>query len=767
MNGYILIVDDNPYNLRVLEEILTSDGHNVHTANGWETAFKAAAKQTPDLILLDVVMPGMDGFKVCRHLKANPATAATPILFISSLDKPEDKLSAFQAGGVDYIGKPFEKEEVLARVRTHLRLAAAQEQLERTNRELKGEIEARKTAEEQYRAIFEQCPDSMGILDPETMRFVDFNTVAHTRLGYTRDEFAALRVFDIVEGYTPEKIAERGRILDEKGTATFELRDRMKTGEMRDILVSVRKMVFNGRPMTQSVVKDITRWKRMEVALRESEKKYRTLFEASKDTILVSDNTGRILDVNLSGLELFGYTRQELLGLDPVLLYTNPDDRQRLWQKLLAEGFVNDYEVEMNRKNGDKIIVHLSVSIIRDDEGNIYRFRGIAHDVTARRRLEQQLIQAQKMESLGLFAGGVAHDFNNLLTAISGYGQIIRDAVPAANELIRDSIDQVLNASDRAAELTRGLLAFSRKQVINPKPVLIDTIIGNAGKLIQRLIGEDIEFSISSSGQKLLVMADVGQLNQVLMNLAANARDAMPNGGCLCILTREVAVQNGSEGQYDLPLPGRYVHISVTDTGSGMDEKHLARIFEPFFTTKEAGKGTGLGLAMIYGAVKQHNGSVLVNSAPGKGTVFNIYLPIIEGSAVKEEKRVFRPYPGGTETLLIAEDEEIVKVLLQRTLERAGYKVITAGDGEEAVALFKHHDDISLVLSDVIMPKMNGKQILNEVRRIKPEMKVMFISGYTADIIHGKGIIEKDVDFIAKPFLKTELLRKIRELLDK
>jgi PAS domain S-box-containing protein len=770
MNGNILVVDDNPYNLRVLAEILAADDYEVRTAAGWEPALKAVAAQLPALILLDVVMPGMDGFKICRHLKENPATAPIPVLFISAMSKPEDKIKAFQAGGVDYIGKPFEKEEVLARVRTHLRLATAQEELVRSNRELKREIGARRVAEERYRAIFEQCPDAIGILDPETMKFADFNTVAHTRLGYTREEFAALTLYDIIDGFSPEHFAESTRILKDKGSATFELRDRTKTGELRDVLVSVSRLILNGRIMSQSVVKDITELKRMEDALRQSEKKYRTLFEASKDTILISDTTGRILDVNQSGVELFGYTKEEFLLLDPVKLYCNPEDRDRLWQKLLHEGFVNDYEVEMSSRDGDKIIIHLAVSIIRDDEGNIFGHRGIARDVTERRKLEQQLMQAQKMESIGLLAGGVAHDFNNLLTAISGFGHIVRECIPADDELSLESIDQVLIASERAAELTRSLLAFSRKQVINPKPVLIETIIGNAGKLIQRVIGEDIEFSTTFCDKEMLVMADVGQLEQVLMNLAINARDAMPNGGCLHISTCEEVVQNGSEARYDLPAPGRYAVVSVSDTGSGIDEKSLGRIFEPFFTTKEVGKGTGLGLAMSYGAVKQHNGSILVKSEAGNGTTFSIYLPLIKNRLQDEKKNHAAASPAfqGSETLLIAEDEEIVRKYMEKILLKAGYKVIAAADGEDAIEKFRQNREaICLILSDVIMPKKNGREILEEVRQEKSGLKVIFISGYTANVMKEKGIIEGDSDIITKPFVKDELLRKVREVLDR
>jgi PAS domain S-box-containing protein len=513
-------------------------------------------------------------------------------------------------------------------------------------------------------------------------------------------------------------------------------------------------------------------WKRKKAdvqALMQQEKKYRTLFEESKDTILISDPDGWILDINRAGMELFGYTKEELILLDPEKLYFNPEDRKLLWQKLLISGFVNDFEVAMKRKDGEIITVDLSVAVTMDDEGKVLGHRGIVHDMTERKRLEHQFLQAQKMESIGLLAGGVAHDFNNLLTAITGYGQLLQDSIPAADEFSQESIEQVLKAAERAAELTRSLLAFSRKQVICPMPVLVDTIIRGTDKLIRRVIGEDIELITSFSDESLPVMADAGQIEQVLMNLATNARDAMPQGGRLHISTQKEVIREGSEGQYELSKPGRYARISVSDTGVGIDEKILGRVFEPFFTTKEVGKGTGLGLAMIYGAIKQHNGSILVKSEPGKGTTFSIYLPILKDAYQGEKKELAAAAPSsrGNETILVAEDEELVRSFMKNILEMAGYEIIIAADGEEAVEkLGKYREDISLILSDVIMPKKNGREILNEARRINPSIKAVFISGYTANFMQGKGIFEEGMNFISKPFLKDKLLWKVREVLD-
>jgi len=642
------------------------------------------------------------------------------------------------------------------------------------------DVTSRKIAEELlkqnealFRTVLETLPAGVWILEKDG-RIALSNEAA--RKIWAGARYLGIDLYDNYKGWwhdTGKRIEK-----DEWAGARAINRGETSLGEIIDIecFDGNRKTIVNsavplrndkGQIFAAVIVnRDITELKHAEKLLMESEKKYRILFEESKDAILVSDPGGNLLDANQAAIELFGYTKEELFSLDPARLYYNPEDRKRLWQKLISSGFVNDYEAEMKRKDDEKIIVHLSISVIRDEEGKIFGHRGIAHDVTERRKLEQQLLQAQKMESIGLLAGGVAHDFNNLLTAISGYGQILNDSISADDELMRESIEQVLKAAERAAELTRGLLAFSRKQVINPKPVHIDAIISNTGKLIRRIIGEDIEFITAFSDKKLLVMADAGQIEQVLMNLATNARDAMPYGGRLLISTKQVVVREGSEAQHGLSKSGECALICVADTGPGIAKKSLDKLFEPFYTTKEVGKGTGLGLSIVYGIIKQHDGSVLVSSKPGKGTTFNIYLPLIEGRVVREEATMSAPLAGGMETLLVAEDEEVVRVFLKRILEKAGYHVIVAGDGEEAVARFREHDDISLVLSDVVMPRKNGKEILAEIKKIKPEMKMIFISGYTADIMHQKGIIEEGVEFIPKPFAKNNLLQKIRAVLD-
>jgi signal transduction histidine kinase/CheY-like chemotaxis protein len=383
-----------------------------------------------------------------------------------------------------------------------------------------------------------------------------------------------------------------------------------------------------------------------------------------------------------------------------------------------------------------------------------------------REKLHSQLLQAQKMEAVGHLAGGVAHDFNNILTAIIGYANMMRKKV-LADEQLAFYASQILSAANRAARLTKSLLAFSRKQVIEPKPVDLNEIVQSVTKIAKRLIGEDIEFRTVLRDKSMNVLADSGQMEQVLLNLCTNARDAMPHGGQLIIETDLVEFDERSRQVNYLDRAGRYGVICVSDTGAGMDEGTRKQIFEPFFTTKEVGKGTGLGLSIVYGIVKQHNGTINVYSEPEKGTSFKIYLPAIEVAGESPAARIEDRPAGGRETILLAEDENDVRALITTVLREAGYTVIESVDGEEAVQQFTEHaGSLSLFLSDVIMPKKNGKAAYEQIRAVKPGIKVIFMSGYTADIIQSKGIISDGIPFLPKPIFPDQLLRKVREVLD-
>ncbi len=513
---------------------------------------------------------------------------------------------------------------------------------------------------------------------------------------------------------------------------------------------------------------DITYRKQMEDAIRESESKYRKIFEESRDIIFLFDADARLLDINASACAILGYTFEELQALDIANeLYRNAEDRERFLRKLFTDGYVKNMEVEMKRADGELLTVHLCASVIRGEEDAITGYMGTVHDMTEHKNMQQQLLQAQKMESIGLLAGGIAHDFNNMLTAIAGYGETIRENI-AGDEVLLSNVEPILHAAERARELTHNLLAVSRKQILNPKPVLINEVITGMNRLISRIIGEDIELTTELCSRQLTVHADRNQLEQVLINLAANARDAMPMGGRLHITAGHVIPGKKTKGIVELDARGPHALISVMDTGIGIDEKTRDKIFEPFFTTKEVGKGTGLGLSISYGIIRQHNGAITVESEPGKGTRFSIYLPLIRIEVEKPPPRKEAITMEGTETVLVAEDEEIVKQFLQGILKRVGYRVVTASDGKEAIELFhKHRDSISLVISDVVMPKKNGREIYEEIRTVRQDVKFVFISGYTADVILQKGIFNEGVEFITKPFSKNDILRKVREVLDR
>lgn len=422
-----------------------------------------------------------------------------------------------------------------------------------------------------------------------------------------------------------------------------------------------------------------------------------------------------------------------------------------------------------NHYNKEKKPINLEIKsyAMKDASGKIISVIETINDITERTSLENQLRHAQKIKAIGQLAGGIAHDFNNILTAIIGYANILQMRM-AEDDPSRRYVEDILASSERARQLTHGLLAFSRRQIINPAPVNINEIVRSVERLLSRIIGEDIELKTVLSPKDVIAMADAGQMEQVIMNLCTNARDAMPDGGVLTIETEIIEMDNEYVKRHGYGKKGKYVLLSVSDTGVGMDEKIRERIFEPFFTTKEVGKGTGLGLAMVYGIVKQHDGYINVYSEPKRGTTFKIYLPLIKAK-VKEIKSV-EPAPpiGGTETVLVAEDDASLRMLMKEVLEKFGYHVIEAIDGEDAVRKFKESKDkIQLLILDVIMPKKNGKQVYDEIMELRPDAKVIFASGYTANIIQKKGILEEGIDFILKPVSPQELLRKVREALDK
>ncbi len=559
-------------------------------------------------------------------------------------------------------------------------------------------------------------------------------------------------------------------LLCHPGVQIYETRVRTVTGETRDFLFS--KATFSDAVSHVAgivgVMLDITDRKETEKALHESEEKFRSLFETSKDAIGITAPDGTVLDANQAWLDLFGYTREEIIGEKIQPLYTDPSVREHVVRELEEKGFIRNYELRHLRKKGGTIDCLVSSTVLRGDEGETVYYQTFVQDITERKRLEEQLYQAQKMESVGRLAGGVAHDFNNLLTAIIGNADLALMMLTSSDPLVEE-IQEIKTTAERATKLTRQLLAFSRRQIVKPRIMDINTVILDMGKMIRRLIGEDIELVTLLADDLWTIEADPGQIEQVLTNIAVNSRDAMENGGKLTVKTENVHVPATGSGRFAAMKPGEYVLVSVSDTGTGMSEEVRTHAFEPFFSTKEKGKGTGLGLATCYGIVKQNNGNIWIDSEPGERTTVNIYLPRKSGP-VRDIKvsSVLDTLPRGTETVMVVEDEPAVRTMVSRILKSQGYTVMESINGEEAVRMIEvsGHGDIRLLITDVVMPRMGGKELARLVREHHPHIGVLFMSGYTDDSVLQDSEGGEEEHFIQKPFSPEVLVRKVRSVID-
>ena len=643
--------------------------------------------------------------------------------------------------------------------------------------------EALRESEERFRSIVETTNDAIISAD-SSGKTIFWNKAAEKMFGYSFEE-AVGKPFSII---IPETIQSSHEETYHRAAATgksehigqtMESRSKRKDGSEFPVEISTSFWVAGDNTFITALIRDTTERKQSDAALRESGERFRSIMENANDAIFFVDSRGNIRLFNRKAEELYGYTADEIVGKPhSVLVPKRLQEIHNKWmEKFLSldESAISGKIVEGigERKDGSEFYVETSTALLK--QGGETYLVAILRNITDRKKaeeervkLESQLRQSQKMEAVGLLAGGIAHDFNNILTAIIGYASLLQMKMKGDDPL-RPYLEQILTSSQRATNLTQSLLAFGRKQIINPKPVKTNEIITRMEKLLVRLIGEDIDLKVILTDEDITVMADSGQIEQALMNFATNSRDAMPQGGHFMIETQRAVIDNDYVKTHGYGKPGEYVLISVSDSGTGMDEKTREKIFEPFFTTKEVGKGTGLGLAMVYGIIKQHNGYINCYSEPGKGTTFKIYLPMHwEAAEVQETMESAPATIGGTETILVAEDDADARKTTRNILENFGYTILEAVDGEDAVRVFKENSDtVKLLLLDVIMPKKNGKEAYEEIRKLHPGAKALFISGYTANIIHKRGILDQNLDFIMKPVSPTALLRKVREVIEK
>jgi PAS domain S-box-containing protein len=555
---------------------------------------------------------------------------------------------------------------------------------------------------------------------------------------------------------------ELGRLEQSLGAAAGLLADRERA--LRDSAAQLEERV---QLRTAELAAEVAVRARAEEDLADTNQRLQAIIDASPLAIMRIDLEGKVQGWNHAAEEMSGFKAEDVLGRP---LPSGPDAAPALSEERLAAiargEALNGVEIERRRKDGSTLHMRVWTAPLRNAAGEIRGEIAVAADFTEHRRLQEQFIQAQKMEAVGRLAGGAAHDFNNVITVISGYGQILLDAVADIPPL-KDAAQEVLKASERAAALASQLLAFSRRQVIQPQVLNINEVISNLQRMLGRLIGEDIELKTILSPDLGLIRADPGQLEQVIINLALNSRDAMPEGGCLTIETANVKLEEAPARSHALP-PGLYTVMAVSDTGCGMTAEVQSHMFEPFYTTKERGKGTGLGLSTVYGIVKQHGGEIYVYSEPGKGSTFKIYFPQAgEAASPAAAEAASVPLPRGSETVLVVEDEEGVRKLVRSVLELSGYHVLEADSGEAAMEVSAAHEgEIELLVTDVVMPKMSGRDLAEALVLLRPNIKVLFLSGYADRAIIEHGILETGAAFMQKPFTPQALTRKVRDVLD-
>jgi PAS domain S-box-containing protein len=507
--------------------------------------------------------------------------------------------------------------------------------------------------------------------------------------------------------------------------------------------------------------------KRAAEALRGSEERYRELVENANDIIYTHDLQGNFTSLNTTGVRLTGYSREEMLrkNITDVLAYEDVELARQMMARKLAGESLTTYDLEIRAKDGRRLALEVSTRLLHQG-GKPVGVQGIARDVTQRKELEEQLRQAQKMEAVGRLAGGIAHDFNNLLAVLMGYSELMLDRLEPGGQLHK-SAEEIGKAAERAATLTRQLLAFSRKQMLAPKVLDLNAVLEEMQDLLRRLIREDVQLRFVPAAGLGQVRADRGQIEQVILNLALNARDALPHGGKLTIETRNVELDTQYVRRHPVVQPGSFVQLTVSDNGVGMDAETQAHIFEPFFTTKEKGKGTGLGLATVYGIVKQSGGYIWAYSEPGLGSTFKVYLPRVQGTAeTARPARAVAPAQA-SETILLVEDQEAVREVAREFLEASGYRVLESHSPADAVRIAEEFSgEIHLLLTDVVMPEMGGRELADRLQRVRPQMRVLFMSGYTDDAIVHHGVLDPDTAFLQKPFARGSLEQKVREVLE-
>ncbi|MFZ3214617.1 MAG: response regulator [Candidatus Acidiferrales bacterium] len=763
----ILIAEDNRDDLELTVRELKKSGMDleIDAVSSREAFAEKIRKHSVEIVLSDFRMVGWTGMDAFSEIVKSAQDI--PLILVTGTLGDLQAVECIKIGISDYVLK-----HQLARLPMAI-LRAYEGKLLRDAE--KGAVEALRESEARFRTLVENAPDAVVVLDIETGKFNDCNENALRLFRLTREELMRCGPAELSPPFQPDgrHSAAAGREWLERATpgATpyFDWTYRNSQGGEIPCEVHVVHLPSPTRKLIRGSILNVIERKRAEEALRESEARYRGLVNNAIYGIYWVTLEGNILDANPALVQMLGYESIEaLLAIGSTQpLYCNPAMRDMVAERY-RDNDRGDVTVEWKRKNGATISVRLIGRRSRDVQRQTDCVEVIVEDVTERIALEKQLRQAQKFEAIGQLAGGIAHDFNNMIGAILGWAEIGLDETEPETRLHRH-FDKVRHQAVRAAALTRQLLAFARRQILEPRNIDLNQSVGETLSLLEKVIGSNIEIKTNLAQELTLVRADPTQIDQVLMNLCINARDAMQQGGRLIIETGEAVFDEKYCAVQTFARPGHYAMLAVTDTGTGMDAATLDRIFEPFFTTKEMGKGTGLGLATVYGIVSQHSGFLHVYSEVNVGTTFRIYLPAAP-AAQKTPVRVedSQPARGGPETILIAEDHEGLRELARETLANLGYDIVLACDGEEAVRQFQaHRERIDLLLLDVVMPKMNGPEAYAHICAEKQDVPVIFATGYSPEIALLHNVQEKGLSVLQKPYVPRDLARRVREILDR
>jgi two-component system, cell cycle sensor histidine kinase and response regulator CckA len=614
--------------------------------------------------------------------------------------------------------------------------------------------------------FFDAIPLPMWVSDRETLAFLAVNEPAIRHYGFSRSEFLMMTTRDLClrldEEFPQTETEEPERLKGIPGHTVQQ--HRKKDGSVIEVEVTSSNIHFGGRAARLVVVHDVTQQTRDQKELRQSKERFAKAFQLSPAAITISTLTeGRYIDVNDAFLNIMGYSREAVIGrtVRELGVWVDSGDRAAMVEDLAAVGSSIISRTKFRTKSGEIRLTNIFAERVEFD--GIPCVLAITQDISEAHRLEEQLRQSQKMQAIGRLASGVAHDFSNMLSVILGYSELLAERDQTGSSA--KSVEEIRKAAERAASLTRKLLAFSRQQVLHPKAMKVNHAAESATKMLVPLLGEDIEFLVKLDPAAGMVRADAVQIEQVLLNLAINARDAMPRGGRLMIETGNIDLDAPFAELAGLH-PGPHVFLSISDTGCGMDAEMLAHIFEPFFTTKAPGKGTGLGLASVYGCVKQNGGHVWVTSQPGKGTCFKVYLPRIDEEAPPDGEPTTATAQGGSETVLVVEDDESLRMLTARVLEANGYVTLQAGDGKQAIEVAtRYSGPIDLLVTDVVMPGLDGGELAAVLSAFRPELKLLYVSGYPNQLITYHGALETAVALLEKPFTTQDLLSRVRSVL--